>query len=118
MKPLGILLLTLIFCNFVQGVTVKDQISLISGTWTRDQITEEGKVRTWTKQIEKAEKDHQFIETITIKNNDGNKPTKRQLHFEVIPVAGKFLHFNGIKQRDLNLNVIEKWKPSNISYIF
>ena len=73
MKPLGFLLLTMICCNFPQGVTLKDQISLISGTWTRDQITEEGKVRIWTKQIEKAEKAHQFIETITIKNNDGKK---------------------------------------------
>lgn len=117
-KPIGILLCAVICCNFAQGVTVKDQISLISGTWTRDQITEEGKVRTWTKQIEKVEKAHHFLETITIKNNDGNKPTKRQLHFQVIPVADKFLHFKGIKQRDLNPNKHEKWEPSNISYIF
>ena len=117
-KTLGFLFLTVICCNFAQGVTVKDQIGLISGTWTRDQITEEGEVRTWTKQIEKAEKAHQFIETITIINSNGNKPTKWQLHFEVIPVAGKFLHFKGIKQRDINPNNPEKWKPSNISYIF
>ena len=78
-KTLGFLFLTVICCNFAQGITVKDQISLLSGTWTRDQITEEGKVRIWTKQIEKAEKAHQFIETITIKNNDGNKPTKRSV---------------------------------------
>lgn len=91
---------------------------LIPGTWTRDQITVEGAVRTWTKQIEKADKARQFIETITIINSNGNKPTKWQLHFEVIPVAGKFLHFKGLKQRDVNPNTPEKWRSSNISYIF
>ena len=117
-KTLKYLFLSLIFCNSVQGVTIKEQIGLIPGTWTRDQITVEGAVRTWTKQIEKADKARQFIETITIINSNGNKPTKWQLHFEVIPVAGKFLHFKGLKQRDVNPNNPEKWRLSNISYIF
>ncbi|MEC7882710.1 MAG: hypothetical protein VYB35_07360 [Verrucomicrobiota bacterium] len=102
------------------GLPIEEQLSLVPGTWTRDQMTVNGNVRTWTKVIEKGKSKSHFLETITIVNstNSDVPANKWQLEFEAVPVAGKFLNFNGIRQRNIVDGKPQKWNKANISYIF
>ena len=120
LKLLKLLVLSIALSSSANGLSIDEQISLVPGTWTRDQMTVEGNVRTWTKVIEKGKNKSQFLETITIINsaNPDATASKWQLEFEVIPVAGKFLNFKGLRQRNIVDGKPQKWNKTQISYIF
>ena len=120
LNPLKLLVLSIALSSSANGLSIDEQISLVPGTWTRDQMTVDGNVRTWTKVIEKGKNKSQFLETITIINsaNPDAAASKWQLEFEVIPVAEKFLNFKGIRQRNIVDDKPQKWNKTQISYIF
>jgi len=121
LKLLKYIVISIVFTSSSAiGLPIEEQLSLVSGTWTRDQITAEGNVRTWTKVIEKGKNPSQFLETITIVNGASSDATvnKWQLEFEAVPVAGKFLNFNGLRQRNIVDGKPQKWNKANISYVF
>ena len=49
LNPLKLLVLSIALSSSANGLSINEQISLVPGTWTRDQMTVDGNVRTWTK---------------------------------------------------------------------
>ena len=96
------------------------QAEHIPGTWTRSWISPDGKATSMTKVIKPTDKNNHFVETITSTNEKSDITSKWELRFKVESVVGNMLKFQGIENRDMNLekSTWSNWQKNNFRYLF